>query len=81
LDRFPDRTDNIAHLGKEDKTFQTLCNDYRKCKVALRHWIKSEEDGADVRRKEYEVLQGELEAEILMYLDAFEKRRRPSDRD
>ena len=81
LDRFPDRRDTIAQLDKENMTFQTLCNDYRKCKLALRYWIQSEKDGAEYRREEYEALQRELEGEILRYLDEFEKRTRRSDQD
>lgn len=81
LDRFPDRRDTITQLGNENKTFQTLCNDYRRCKVALRHWVESGEEGADGRSEEYEVLQRELEGEILRYLGEFEKRRSLSDRD
>ena len=81
LDRFPDRRDTIAQLDKENMTFQTLCNDYRKCKLALRYWIQSEKDGAECRREEYEALQRELEGEILRYLDEFEKRTRRSDQD
>ena len=81
LDRFPDRRDTIAQLDKENKTFQTLCNDYRKCELALRYWIQSEKDGAEYRREEYEILQRELEGEILRYLDEFEKRTRRLDQD
>ena len=81
LDRFPDHRETIAQLGKKDKLFRTLCNDYRKCKAALRHWSQSEKDGAEGRREEYEVLLMELEGEILRYLEEFEKRRSPSDRD
>ena len=81
LDRFPDRRDAIAQLDKENMTFQTLCNDYRKCKLALRYWIQSEKDGAEYRREEYETLQRELEGEILRYLDEFEKRTRRSEQD
>ena len=81
LDRFPDRRDAIVQLDRKNETFQTLCNDYRKCELALRYWIQSEKDGAEYRREEYEILQRELEGEILRYLDEFEKRTRRLDQD
>ena len=81
LDRFPDRRDAIVQLDRKNETFQTLCNDYRKCKLALRYWVQSEKNGADCRREEYETLQRELEGEILRYLDEFEKRTRRLDQD
>ena len=81
LDRFPDRRDAIVQLDRKNETFQTLCNDYRKCELALRYWIQSEKDGAECRREEYEALQRELEGEILRYLDEFEKRTRRSEQD
>ena len=73
LDRFPNHRDTVSRLGKDDETFRTLCNDYQRCKVALQHWTRSEEDGAEDRREEYEAVQKELEAEILRYLEDFER--------
>lgn len=73
LDRFPNHRKTVSQLGKNNETFRTLCNDYQKCKVALQHWTRSEEDGAEDRREEYEAVQRELEAEILRYLEDFER--------
>jgi len=73
LDRFPDHRDTVSRLGKDNETFRTLCNDYRRCKAALQHWTRSEEDGADDRRAEYEAVKKELEAEIIRYLEEFER--------
>jgi len=67
--RFPDRTDAVKKLFKKSKAFQTVCEDYRKCTEALRHWNESASVEATARREEYAVLLHDLEAEILQTLD------------
>ena len=69
LERFPDRKPAIAGLFKESRDFQSLCEDYRQCLEALRHWKGSEEEDAPARRREYAALLIELEAEILQNLN------------
>jgi hypothetical protein len=69
--RFPDRTDAVKRLFKKSETFQTLCEDYRKCAEALRHWNESASEEATARREEYAVLLHDLEGEILQSLDEF----------
>jgi len=65
FERFPDHKDNIKRLFRESKTFQTMCEDYRKCAEALRHWNQSSSEEAPARREEYAALLRDLEAEIL----------------
>ena len=67
--RFPDRTDAVKRLFKKSETFQTVCEDYRKCAEALRHWKESASEEAPARREEYATLLQDLEAEILQTLD------------
>lgn len=67
--RFPDRTDAVKRLFKKSETFQTVCEDYRKCAEALRHWNESVSEEAPARREEYATLLQDLEAEILQSLD------------
>ena len=72
LERFPDRKDAIKRLFSSNGEFQTLCEDFRQCNRALAYWSQSSKTNAQVRRKEYEVLQGELETEIHRFLNEAE---------
>ena len=69
LKQFPDRKDNIKRLFRESEIFQNVCEDYRRCAAALRHWNESTSDEAPVRREEYAGLLQDLEAEILQNLN------------
>jgi hypothetical protein len=69
IKRFPDRKEAVKQLFAESEFFQTVCEDYRKCAEALRHWDQSASEEAPVRRKEYASLQKDLEAEILEILN------------
>lgn len=64
-DRFPDRVETIKALFNNDESFNTLCEDYRRCADALQHWKQSLDENAPMRVDEYEVLLQELEEEIL----------------
>ena len=44
--RFPDRKDTVKQLFKESETFQSVCEDYRRCAEALRHWNESASEEA-----------------------------------
>jgi len=68
LAEFPDYEDTIKRLFRENETFQTLCEDYRQCSVALRYWNQSDSDDGLARREEYAALLKELKAEILQTL-------------
>jgi len=69
LELFPDRVDTIKQLFKENETFQSVCEDYRRCAEALHHWNQSASDEAPVSREEYAGLLQDLEAEILQNLN------------
>ena len=69
LKRFPDHKDIVKQLFKGNETFQSMCEDYRRCAEALRHWNESASDEAPARREEYATLLRELEAEILQNLN------------
>ena len=65
MKRFPHRKAALRQLFRENRSFQTLCEDYGKCVEALRYWSQSAAKEAGVRRKEYSALLKDLEAEIL----------------
>ena len=67
--RFPDRNDTVKQLFKKSETFQSVCDDYRRCAEALRHWNESASEEAPARREEYAALLRDLEAEILQNLN------------
>ena len=71
FERFPERTEKIKALFKNNESFKTLCEDYRRCAEALLHWNRSASEDAPSRREEYEVLLQDLEAEILQSLNEF----------
>jgi hypothetical protein len=77
LERFPHRKAVVRQLFKENDSFQTLCEDYRKCAEALRHWNQSVAKEAIVRRQEYAALLRELETEIEENLTIQNKNARP----
>ena len=62
--KFPDKSDAIALFMTKDSDFLTICEDYRDCIHALRHWRQSKEPEAETRVNEYRTLIGELEDEI-----------------
>jgi len=69
LEKFPGRIDDIKRLLRENRDFQTICEDYRRCAEALNHWSQSNEKEAPIRRQEYEQLFQELMDEICLYLN------------
>jgi hypothetical protein len=69
LEKFPDRSGDIKRLFKENREFQTVCEDYRQCAEALQYWNQSDEKDAPARRQEYSALAQELAAEILQHLN------------
>ena len=71
MDDFPSHREIIKQLFRKNKTFQTLCSDYRHCANALHYWNNSELREAPQRRGEYEELLSELKSEILLTLNNF----------
>jgi len=72
FERFPDRKETVKALYRESETFQSLCEDYRQCAVALRYWSRSSEEHAPARREEYRMLLQELEEELTKILKVSE---------
>lgn len=70
LERFPERMEEIKALFKNNESFKTLCEDYRRCAEALQHWNQSLDEDAPLRRHEYRALLRELEEEILQNVNA-----------
>ncbi len=64
IKRFPDHTNQIKYLYKENDNFQSMCEDYHKCQEACLYWNESGAKEAPERRQEYAMLRGELETEI-----------------
>ena len=69
--RFPDRKEAVKRLFRESDTFQTVCEDYRRCVEALRHWNQSASEVAPARREEYVALLKDTEAEVLQFLNQY----------
>jgi len=69
LERFPDHGGKVKRLFRENESFRTASEDYRKCVEALQHWNESGLDEAPARQEEYATLLRDLEAEILEYLN------------
>ena len=67
--KFPDRRDRIMRLFREREDFRTMCEDYEKCLMSLRHWSASEGEEAAARKDEYAAILLELEAEISQHLE------------
>jgi hypothetical protein len=65
FDRFPERKETIKALLKNNESFRTLCEDYRRCTDTLQYWNESLDEDAPARMREYEALLRELEEEIL----------------
>ena len=80
IKRFPDRKDKVRLLFKESETFHSMCEDYRRCAEALRHWNESASEKAPARREEYATLLRDLEAEILQSLDEFRYSRKKAQK-
>ena len=68
LAKFPDHKDKIKSLFRESGTFQSLCEDYRRCAEASTYWNQSASQQAPARREEYGNLLQDLSEEILQNL-------------
>lgn len=75
MKRVPDKRRLIAELCEKNDDFRSVCCDYGRCAQALELWNQSVAENAPDRRKEYSELLGELQAEILQYLDDYKGNR------
>lgn len=69
---FPGRDRLIEQAYHHNLPFRELCDDYRKCVIALERWKRLETNGTGQRREEYTELLGELRGEIQTWLEAME---------
>lgn len=64
MQRFPSRREALRRMYLSSPSFQTLCDDYRKCAQALNHWTRSGHALAPERARDYQELLRSLETEI-----------------
>ena len=69
IKRFPGHKHAIRKFFLENEEFKVICDDYCRCCEALERWNQSTSEKASALRKEYADLLGELEGEILHYLN------------
>ena len=81
IQRFPEQRDYIISLHNNNHTFRSMCEDFRKCKDAYKHWSQSESDISRQRSEEYRELLENLGSEISQYITEnpmkLHKRTRP----
>ena len=70
LRRFPDDRPALRRLFQESSSFQALCEDYRDCLAAFRHWQQATSKEAPELSRSYAELLQELELEIRQYLES-----------
>ena len=68
-ERFPEKKDALAKLFESNQSFQSLCDEYEACMVALRYWRESSLPDAREFLREFSSLLGDLEEEILEHLN------------
>lgn len=62
--KFPSHKDHLRRLYLRSESFQTLCDDYKKCVDAMARWLPSGPEQVPQRSDEYLELMIELESEI-----------------
>jgi hypothetical protein len=68
VERFPERREILRRLFESNQSFQSLCEEYEECLIALRYWRESSLPEAPDFRNEFSSLLSELEDEILEHL-------------
>ena len=68
IQRFPEQRDDMISLHNHSHTFRSMCEDFRKCKDAYKHWSQSESEISRQRSEEYRELLENLGSEISQYL-------------
>ena len=72
LEKFPEAAAMIRQLFQRSPSFRSLCEDYRDCLVAWRHWRRAASEDAPALCLSYAELLGELEEEVRQYLEMAE---------
>ena len=65
---FPGRDTVIGRAYRDNPAFRELCQDYRKCALALERWSRLDGGDAASRTLEYTELLAELTSEIESWL-------------
>lgn len=68
VERFPEEIKGLKRLFESDQSFQSLCDEYEACLIALRYWRESNLPEAAHFRSEFSSLLEELEEEIMEHL-------------
>lgn len=69
---FADQHALVERAYRQSRSFRDLCQDYRRCLVALQRWDQRRETGVATRRQEYSDLLAELAEEIRASLDVLD---------
>jgi hypothetical protein len=69
LEKFPRARVKIRQLFQQNPSFKSLCEDYRDCLAAWKHWRQAASEEAPAVCQSYDELLGELEEEIRQYLE------------
>jgi hypothetical protein len=69
LERFPEERPALCRFFRENRSFQSLCNDYWECLAARQNWQQSTSEEAPDRCDEFAHLLLELEQEVRYYLE------------
>ena len=65
---FPDLKEKIQHNFNESRNFRTLCENYRRCAIAIQSSNESTGDRAQARKNKYAEMLYDLELEIMVKL-------------
>lgn len=71
VERFPAKAQAIRQLALADETFRSLCGDFAAAEATLQRFCEAP-FASEARRNEYQVLVGELLAEVAEALNAYE---------
>jgi len=69
---FPGHDSLVDRLFRDHEGFRELCDDYRRCAVALDRWQRLNGDDPSARGREYAALLTELAVEIETWLEAIQ---------
>ncbi len=69
LKRFPQERATLQRLFQENHSFQSLCDDFWDCLIALQYWKRSSSKEAPALAGSYTELLGELEREVRQFLE------------
>ena len=68
IQRFQEQRNIVIYHHNNSHRFRIMCEDFRKCKDAYKHWSQSESEISRQRSEEYRELLENLGSEISQYL-------------